>query len=119
MIPPLAIALSVTVFPKLWSKRDREAGFLNYVMGSSFITEGAIPFAAANPLRVIPALAVGAATTGALSMFCGAASSAPQGGIFVFPLITNLGGYVIAIVAGTVVAAVILSILIKKQNAKA
>lgn len=119
MIPPLAIALSVTVFPKLWSKRDREAGYLNYVMGASFITEGAIPFAAANPLRVIPALAIGAATTGALSMFFGAASPAPHGGIFVFPLITNLGGYVIAIVVGTVVAAAILSFLIKKQNAKA
>lgn len=119
MVPPLAIALSVTVFPKLWSKRDREAGYLNYVMGASFITEGAIPFAAANPLRVIPALAIGAATTGALSMFFGAASPAPHGGIFVFPLITNLGGYVIAIVVGTVVAAAILSFLIKKQNAKA
>lgn len=116
MIPPLAIALSVTVFPKLWSQRDREAGYLNYIMGASFITEGAIPFAASNPLRVIPALAIGAATTGALSMYFGAASPAPHGGIFVFPLITNLGGYVIAIVAGTVVAAVILSALMKKQQ---
>lgn len=117
MVPPLAIALSVTVFPKLWSKRDREAGYLNYIMGASFITEGAIPFAAANPLRVIPALAIGAATTGALSMFFGAASPAPHGGIFVFPLITNLGGYLIAILAGTVIAAIILSAMIKKQRA--
>ncbi|MGL5295514.1 MAG: PTS fructose transporter subunit IIABC [Culicoidibacterales bacterium] len=119
MVPPLAIAVSVTVFPKLWSQRDREAGYLNYVMGASFITEGAIPFAASNPLRVIPALAIGAATTGALSMFFGAASPAPHGGIFVFPVMTNVGGYIIAIVAGTLVGAIILSALMKKQQSVA
>ncbi|KNZ42191.1 PTS fructose transporter subunit IIABC [Acetobacterium bakii] len=111
MIPPLGIALCTTFFKNRFTKKEREAGMTNYVMGLSFITEGAIPFASEDPIRVIPACAVGAALAGGLSMFFGCTLLAPHGGIFVFPLVGNPFGYVIALVAGSVVSMTLLAIL--------
>ncbi|GAB6168413.1 PTS fructose transporter subunit IIABC [Clostridium carnis] len=114
MVPPLAIALSTTFFKNRFTQRERQSGLTNYIMGLSFITEGAIPFAAADPLRVIPACVVGSATAGALSMVFGCALRAPHGGIFVLPVITNPLGYFISLVAGSVLGMVVLVALKKK-----
>jgi PTS system fructose-specific IIC component len=111
MVPPLAIALATTFFRHKFSKRERQSGLTNYVMGLSFITEGAIPFAAADPARVIPAAFVGAAVAGALSMAFGCALRAPHGGIFVVPVISNPLGYLAALAIGSVVGMLILGIL--------
>ena len=111
MIPPLGIALCTTFFKNRFTKKEREAGMTNYVMGLSFITEGAIPFASEDPIRVIPACAVGAALAGGLSMFFGCTLLAPHGGIFVFPVVGNPFGYVIALVAGSVVSMILLAVL--------
>lgn len=114
MVPPLGIAIATTFFGKKFSKQDREAGKVNYIMGLSFITEGAIPFAAADPLRVIPSLMAGSAVAGALTMMFGIGLRAPHGGLFVVPLVE--GGwlmYLIAIAAGAIVSGVILG-LVKK-----
>ena len=110
MVPPLAMALATTVRGRLFTKTERENGKAAWVLGASFITEGAIPFAAADPLRVIPASMVGGAVTGALSMAFGCSLRAPHGGIFVVPLIGNPFLYLIAIAAGVCVstAAVVL-----------
>ncbi|MGL5354146.1 MAG: PTS fructose transporter subunit IIABC [Clostridium sp.] len=116
MVPPLAIALCTTFFKSRFTERERQSGLTNYIMGLSFITEGAIPFAAADPLRVIPAAVLGSATAGALSMFFGCALRAPHGGIFVLPVITEPLGYFIALVAGSVVGMLVLAILKKKAN---
>ncbi|MDV4151500.1 fructose-specific PTS transporter subunit EIIC [Clostridium sp. AL.422] len=116
MVPPLAIALCTTFFKKKFTARERQSALTNYVMGLSFITEGAIPFAAADPLRVIPACVIGSATAGALSMFFGCALRAPHGGIFVLPVISNPLGYFIALVVGSVVGMVVLAILKKNKN---
>ncbi|WP_300382162.1 fructose-specific PTS transporter subunit EIIC [Clostridium sp.] len=113
MVPPLAIALSTTFFKKKFTKKERQSGLTNYIMGLSFITEGAIPFAAADPLRVIPSCVVGSAVAGALSMFFGCALRAPHGGIFVLPVITNPFGYFIALVVGSVVGMTVLALLKK------
>lgn len=113
MVPPLAIALATTFFKSKFSKKDKDAGITNYIMGLSFITEGAIPFAAADPLRVIPACAIGASITGALTMFFDCGLRAPHGGIFVLPVIANKGGFVIAIAVGAIVGALILGFLKK------
>ena len=105
MTPPLALALAAAVRPGLFTPAERRNGQANWVLGASFITEGAIPFAAADPLRVIPACMVGSALTGALSLLFGATLQAPHGGIFVIGLIGNWPLYLLAIVIGTVVSA--------------
>lgn len=114
MVPPLAIALATTFFKNRFTDKERQSGITNYIMGLSFITEGAIPFAAADPLRVIPACTIGSAIAGALSMAFGCSLRAPHGGIFVVPLISNTMGYLIALVVGSVVGMFILGFLKKK-----
>jgi fructose PTS system EIIBC or EIIC component len=114
MVPPLGIALATTLFKNKFSKEDKDAGKANYIMGLSFITEGAIPFAAADPLRVIPSLMAGSAVTGALSMMFGIGLRAPHGGFFVVPLVENgVLQYIIAIVAGSIISALLLGFLKK------
>lgn len=117
MVPPLAIALSTTIFKNRWTEEERKAGLVNYVMGLSFITEGAIPFAAGDPARVLPSCIVGSALAGALSMLFGCACPAPHGGIWVIAIITNPFMYVVAILVGAAVAGLILSMLKKKLPA--
>lgn len=104
MVAPLAIALLSTFFPKKLPQKERQAGLLNYVMGLSFISEGAIPFASADPIRVLPACIVGSAVSGAISMAFNCTLMAPHGGIFVLPLIGNAGGYALALIIGSFVA---------------
>ncbi|MFD6323409.1 fructose-specific PTS transporter subunit EIIC [Streptomyces sp. NPDC058442] len=111
MVPPLAMALATTVRGKLFNRTERENGKAAWVLGASFISEGAIPFAAADPLRVIPASMVGGAVTGALSMAFGATLRAPHGGIFVVPLIGNPFLYLLAIAAGVCVTAALVIVL--------
>lgn len=111
MVPPLAMALSSAVRPKLYTPAERENGKAGWLLGASFISEGAIPFAAADPLRVIPSIMAGGAVTGALSMAFGAASRAPHGGVFVFFAIDNVLGWFAAIIAGAIVGAVLVSAL--------
>jgi len=116
MTPPLALALATVVFKNRFTVDEREAGKATAVLGISFITEGAIPFAAKDPLRVIPALMIGSAVAGALSMVMGAELRVPHGGVFVLPIpnaVTHLGAYLLAIVAGTVVSALALAALKK------
>ena len=114
MVPPIAIALSTTFCPKKWTPDERRNGIVNYVMGLCFVSEGAIPYAAADPLRVLPSCIVGSAVSGALSMLFGCALRAPHGGIFVFPVVDHPLLYVAALAVGSVAGAVILS-LIKKD----
>lgn len=104
MVAPLAIALLATFFPKKLPKKERQAGLLNYIMGLSFISEGAIPFASADPLRVLVSCVIGSAVSGALSMAFNCTLMAPHGGIFVLPLIGNWAWYVVALAAGSFVA---------------
>ncbi|MYT82065.1 PTS system D-fructose-specific IIA component (F1P-forming), Frc family /PTS system D-fructose-specific IIB component (F1P-forming), Frc family /PTS system D-fructose-specific IIC component (F1P-forming), Frc family [Streptomyces sp. MnatMP-M77] len=111
MVPPLAMALATTVRQKLFTKTERENGRAAWVLGASFITEGAIPFAAADPLRVIPSMMAGGAVTGALSMAFGATLRAPHGGVFVVPLIGEPFLYLLAIAAGTLVATALVVLL--------
>ncbi len=111
MVPPLALALATTVRKKLFTKTERENGRAAWVLGASFITEGAIPFAAADPLRVIPSVMAGGAVTGALSMAFGCTLRAPHGGIFVVPLIGEPFLYLLAIAAGTLVATALVVLL--------
>jgi len=113
MVAPLAIAILATFFPKKLPKKERQAGLLNYVMGLSFISEGAIPFASADPIRVLPACVIGSAVSGALSMAFNCSLMAPHGGIFVLPLIGNPGWYTLALVVGSVIAAGIMAIFKK------
>ena len=117
MVPPLAIALCTTFFKNKFTQRERQSGLTNYVMGLSFITEGAIPFAAADPLKVIPACIVGSATAGALSMAFGCGLRAPHGGIFVTPIVSNPLMYLVAIAIGSVVGMIVLAALKKKIEA--
>ncbi|SOC22353.1 PTS system D-fructose-specific IIA component (F1P-forming) (Frc family) /PTS system D-fructose-specific IIB component (F1P-forming) (Frc family) /PTS system D-fructose-specific IIC component (F1P-forming) (Frc family) [Ureibacillus xyleni] len=119
MVPPLAIAIATTIFRRKFTKQEQEAGKVNYIMGLSFITEGAIPFAAADPIRVIPSLMVGSAIAGALSMMFSIGLRAPHGGVFVIPLVE--GGwllYLLAIVIGAIVSAIILGIVKRPTVAK-
>lgn len=116
MVPPLAIALSTTFFPKKWTPSERRNGIVDYVMGLCFISEGAIPYAAADPLRVLPSCIVGSAVSGALSMLFGCTLRAPHGGIFVFPVVGNPLMYVVALAAGSIVGAVMLSLLKKTRT---
>ena len=114
MTPPCAIALATLLFKDKFTKSEREAGPTNFIMGLAFITEGAIPYAAADPLHVLPACIVGSAVAGALSMAFGCTLMAPHGGIFVFPVVGNAIMYLVALVAGTVISAVLLGVLKKK-----
>lgn len=114
MVPPLGIAIATTLFKNKFTKEDREAGKVNYIMGLSFITEGAIPFAAADPIRVIPSVMVGSAIAGALSMMFSIGLRAPHGGVFVIPLVDgNWLLYLLAVVVGSVVSALLLGFLKK------
>lgn len=121
MVPPLAMALATTVRGRLFTQTERENGKAAWVLGASFISEGAIPFAAADPLRVIPSAMVGGALTGALSMTFGATLRAPHGGIFVVPLIGNPFFYLIAIAAGVCVTTALVVVLkgMRKQAPEA
>ena len=116
MVPPLGIALATTFFRNKFTKDEREAGKVCYIMGLSFITEGAIPFAASDPIRVIPASVIGAAIAGGLSMFFGVLLPAPHGGIFVFPVVTNPVMYLISVVIGSLITAFILGAWKKPVN---
>ena len=109
MVPPIVVALSTTFFKNKWSKADRDAGLVNYIMGLSFISEGAIPFAAADPGHIIPTCVIGSAVAGGLSAMFGCYSPAPHGGAWVLPVIGNPVMWLVAIIAGSVVGAVILS----------
>ncbi len=113
MVPPLGIALATTLFKSKFTKDEKDAGKVCYVMGLSFITEGAIPFAAADPIRVIPACVIGAGLAGGLSMLFGVQLPAPHGGLFVLPVVTNPVMYLISIVLGSVVTALIIGFLKK------
>lgn len=119
MVPPLAIALATTFFKNRFTKEERESGKVNYVMGLSFVTEGAIPFAAGDPLHVIPACVGGSAVAGALSMLFNAALRAPHGGVFVIPVVTHPLGYIVAIIVGAIVGMMLLALLKKPLNQRA
>ena len=119
MVPPIAIALSTTIFKNRWTPEERKSGPVNYIMGLSFITEGAIPYAAGHPLQVIPSCLVGSAVAGALSAVFGCTLMAPHGGIFVLPTIGNAGMYFLALLAGSVVGMLMLLILKKPIDKKA
>ena len=116
MVPPIVIALSTTFFPKKWTKEERNNGFVNYVMGLCFISEGAIPYAASDPIRVIPSCIVGSGVAGALSMAFNCTLRAPHGGVFVFPTVGNWALYLLALLIGSVVGAVMLSLLKKNKR---
>ena len=114
MTPPCAIALATLLFKNKFTKEERDAGPTNFIMGLAFITEGAIPFAASDPLHVLPSCIIGSALAGALSMAFHCTLMAPHGGIFVFPVVGNAVMYLVALVAGTVVSALLLGVLKKK-----
>ena len=116
MVPPLAIALATTFFKNRFTKEEQESGKVNYVMGLSFITEGAIPFAAADPIKVIPACVVGSAVAGALSMMFNVTLRAPHGGIFVVPVVGHPLAYLGAILVGSVIGMILLAVLKKPIN---
>lgn len=116
MVPPISIALSTTFFKNRWTEEERKSGPVNYIMGLSFITEGAIPYAAADPLRVIPACMVGAGLAGGLSMAFNCTLMAPHGGIFVFAVVGNWLMYLVALAAGSVAGMFMLALLKKKKT---
>lgn len=116
MVPPLAIAIATTLFPQKFTKRERQDGKVNYIMGISFITEGAIPFAASDPLRVILSSAIGSGIAGAICAAFGCTLMAPHGGIFVLPIIGHWYWFLLAVAVGSIVSAVIMGIW--KKNAK-
>ncbi|MDY3746267.1 MAG: fructose-specific PTS transporter subunit EIIC, partial [Lachnospiraceae bacterium] len=117
MVPPCAIALATILFKNKFTKAERESGPTNFIMGLAFITEGAIPFAASDPLHVLPSCIIGSAAAGALSMAFGCTLMAPHGGIFVVPVVGNPWMYLVALIVGTVVGALLLGILKKKVEA--
>lgn len=114
MVPPCAIALSTLLFKYKYTAEERKSGPTNFIMGLAFITEGAIPFAASDPLRVIPSCVIGSGVAGALSMAFNCTLMAPHGGIFVFPVVGNPVLYLVCLAVGTVASAVILGLLKKK-----
>lgn len=116
MTPPLGIALATTFFKNKFSKEEREAGLTNYIMGASFITEGAIPFAAADPIRVIPSCVIGSALAGGLSMAFKCQLPAPHGGLFVLPIITNPMMYLLSVVIGAFVTCILIGITKPTKN---
>lgn len=113
MVPPLALALAVFVFPNKFSEKERQSGVANLIMGACFITEGAIPFAAADPLRVLPSCIIGSGVAGGLSMLFGCALRAPHGGVFVLPVISHPFGFLAAVILGAVVGMLLLGLLKK------
>ncbi len=117
MVPPMAIGLCTVLFKKKFTRKECQSGIVNFIMGLSFITEGAIPFAASDPLRIIPSCAIGAAAAGGLSMAFGCTLRAPHGGIFVLPTIGNPAGYLLAVIIGSAVGCGILGVL-KKELAE-
>lgn len=118
MIPPIAIALSTTFNKKKWTNEELKSGPVNYLMGMCFITEGAIPYAASDPLRVIPSCMVGSAVAGAVTSLFNCSCPAPHGGIFVFAVVDNPLGYLVALVAGSVAGALMLALLKKNRTKK-
>ena len=116
MVAPLVIAILATIFPKKLDQKDRSSALLNYVLGLSFISEGAIPFASSDPLRVLPACIIGSAVAGGLSMLFNCTLMAPHGGIFVIGIVGNSLMYIVSIAAGAVVGALILAALKKNAN---
>lgn len=115
MVPPLGIALATTLFKNKFDDEEKAAGKTCYILGASFITEGAIPFAASDPLRVLPSCMIGAGIAGGLSMLFGTLLPAPHGGLFVIPIVTNPLQYLLAIIIGSVVTAILLGILKPKR----
>jgi PTS system fructose-specific IIC component len=119
MTPPLGLALATTLWPRRFTEEEHEAGRAAWVLGASFITEGAIPFAAADPIRVLPSIIAGSAVAGAISMAAGVELNAPHGGVFVLAIpnvLTSLPIYLLAIVAGTVVTAVAVGTLKRRVS---
>ena len=116
MVPPLAIAIATLIFKNEFSKKDQEAGVTNLIMGFSFITEGAIPFAASDPLRMIPSFIAGSALAGGLVGALGIKLMAPHGGIFVIMLVSQPILYLVFILVGSIVSALILGFLLKQKN---
>ena len=116
MTPPLGIALATTLFKHKFTKDEREAGLTNYIMGASFITEGAIPFAAADPMRIIPSCVIGSAVAGGLAMAFKCQLPAPHGGLFVLPIITNPLMYLVSAVIGSLITAVLIGITKPAKN---
>ncbi len=116
MVSPIAIALCTTFFKKKFTEKERQSGLVNYIMGLSFISEGAIPFAAADPIRVIPSCIAGSAVAGGLSMAFGCTLRAPHGGIFVLPTIGNPFGYLLAVVIGSAAGCLVLAVLKKNKE---
>jgi PTS system fructose-specific IIC component len=114
MVPPIAIALATTFFKNKFTAQERKSGPVNYIMGLSFITEGAIPYAASDPLRVIPSCMVGAGVAGGLSMLFNCTLMAPHGGIFVFAVVGNWPFYLLSLAIGSVVGMLLLGLLKKK-----
>jgi PTS system fructose-specific IIC component len=113
MVPPIAIALSTIIHKKKYTEAERKSGPVNFIMGLCFITEGAIPYAAADPLHVIPALMIGSGVAGALSMAFKCTLMAPHGGIFVFPVVGNVIMYLVALIVGSVIGCLLLGIFKK------
>lgn len=116
MVPPIAIALCTLLFKHKFTAKERQSGLTNFIMGLSFITEGAIPFAASDPLRVIPTCAVGSAVAGALSAAFGCSVPAPHGGVFVFGVVQNWPMYFVALAAGSILSAALMGLLKKNVN---
>lgn len=114
MVPPCAIALATLLFKNKFTREERESGPVNFIMGLAFITEGAIPYAAADPLRVLPSCIAGSAVAGALSMAFGCTLMAPHGGIFVFPVVGHALMYLVALIVGVAVSTLLLGLLKKK-----
>lgn len=114
MVPPIAIALATTFFKKKFTAEERKSGPVNYIMGLSFVTEGAIPYAAADPVRVIPSCVIGSAIAGALSGLFGCTLMAPHGGIFVFAVVGNWPMYIVSLLVGSLVGMLLLALL--KRN---
>lgn len=119
MVPPLGIALATTCFPAKFSPEERKNGPVNYIMGLSFITEGAIPYAASDPVRVIPACVAGAGVSGGLSMLFHCTLMAPHGGVFVFAVVGNWPMYILSLVVGALTAMLLLALLKRKWTAEA
>ena len=117
MVPPIAIALSTTFFKNRWTAEERKNGPVNYIMGLSFITEGAIPYAAGHPLQVIPSCIIGSATAGALAALFKCTLMAPHGGIFVLATIGNALYYFLSLAIGAVVGMLLLALFMKKKKA--
>ena len=116
MVPPIAIALATTFFKNRWTEKERKSGLVNYIMGLSFITEGAIPYAASDPLRLIPLCIAGAAVAGGLSMAFNCTLMAPHGGIFVFVVVGNWAMYIVSLAVDSLVGMILLALLKKKRT---